>query len=269
MSRPARVAAALIAILAGLPLAAAMPPDAISGADDGPMIAVIIDDLGDQLAPGERAIALPGVSTYAILPLTPHAGQLADEVHAAGKEVFLHQPLEATEPGPLGPGAITLDTDHAELARTLDENLASVRYAVGVNNHMGSMLTMHPGHMDWLMQALSERHLLFVDSRTTTRTVAMRFAAEHHVPALERDVFIDPTAAEAVIREQLARLRQVAREQGYAVAIAHPYPVTLDILEQALPELMAEGFRLVSASQLIRIRSGELENITWPVSSSR
>ena len=70
----------------------AVDPVAEQGAQ--PMIAVIIDDLGDRLEPGERAIALDGVLTYAILPRTPHARQLAREAHAAGKEVFLHQPLE-------------------------------------------------------------------------------------------------------------------------------------------------------------------------------
>jgi polysaccharide deacetylase 2 family uncharacterized protein YibQ len=255
-------------ILIALPLmASADPPPEIDDAQ--PVIAVIIDDLGDLLEPGRRAIALPGVSTFAILPQTPHAASLARTAHEAGKEVFLHQPLDATEPGPLGPGAIHLDMDRETMARTLDENLASVPFVVGVNNHMGSMLTMHPGHMDWLMQALAERDLIFVDSRTTTKTVAMRLAAEHRVPALERDVFIDPQADGAAILEQLARLRQVAQTQGYAIAIAHPYPVTLDILERALPDLIAEGFRLVSASELIRMRTEQMETASWPVSSSR
>jgi uncharacterized protein len=265
MIRCAARLAALMLVAVVPTLHAAEPP---AGRLDPPAIAVIIDDLGDRLDAGERAIALAGVSTVAILPRTPHARQLARAAHDAGKEVFLHQPLDATEPGPLGPGAIHLDMDHALMARTLDANIAAVPFVVGLNNHMGSMLTMHPGHMDWLMQALAERGLVFVDSRTTTKTVAMRMAAEHGVPALERDVFIDPVPDEGAILEQITRLRQVALAQGYAVAIAHPYPITLDILERALPELSAEGFRLVSASQLIRMRSGEMEIETWPVSSS-
>ena len=64
----------------------------------------------------------------------------------------------------------------------------------GVNNHMGSLLTRHPGHMLWLMRTLQqhgENPLFFVDSRTTVATVARRLAVENGVPNTDRNVFLD------------------------------------------------------------------------------
>lgn len=243
------------------PLAALLIAVAIAGAAPaldpvpGPVIAVVIDDLGDQLEAGRQALALPAVVSVAILPHTPYGETLALEAHAAGREVWLHQPLQAVEPGPLGPGAILLDMDRATLAQTLADNLTAVPHVVGVNNHMGSMLTRHPGHMAWLMEELAARELMFLDSRTTAQTVALETARAAGVAAAERDVFLDSDPDPEAIRAQLHRAEQLAAEQGYAIVIGHPYPATLAVLAEALPELRRAGYRLVAASRVVRMQS--------------
>jgi polysaccharide deacetylase 2 family uncharacterized protein YibQ len=220
-----------------------------------PQIALIIDDLGYERVAGERAIALPGPITYAVLPGTPRARHLAEAAHAAGKEVILHLPMQAeSRDDPDDPGSLLLDMSRSQLAGTLADNIDGVPHIVGINGHRGSLLTRHPGHMQWLMEEIRQREpLFFVDSYTTHESVALHIAAEKGVPAIKRDVFLDPDASPDTVRREFARLKRLAADQGFAVGIGHPYPATLTFLEAALPELEADGFELVGVSALVGV----------------
>lgn len=218
-----------------------------------PRVAIIIDDLGYQLEAGRRAIELPGPVTFAVLPGTPRAADLAEWAHQRGKEVLLHLPLQANaadrDKEPIG---IDLDMNREALASTFDIALGSVPYVVGVNGHRGSLLTRHPGHMLWLMQEIRARDdLFFVDSYTTVHSVALQMATEAGVSAVRRDVFLDPDRSPETVVRQFERMKRLARKRGFVVAIGHPYESTLRFLEAELPKLGEEGIELVTISELI------------------
>ncbi len=124
--------------------------------DPRPVISIIIDDLGYGLVDGRRAIDLPGPVACSVLPHTPYSSRLAEAAHGAGKEVLLHLPMQPMNDKDPGFGALTLDTNEQGLRRLLEANLAAVPHVVGINNHMGSLLTRHPGHMGWLMRDLRD-----------------------------------------------------------------------------------------------------------------
>lgn len=217
-----------------------------------PRISIIIDDLGDQFERDWRAVRLPGAVSLSFLPYSPYSRELAERAHRLGKDVLLHLPMESIEHRPLGPGAIRLDMSESEILRTVSGALASVPHAAGMNNHMGSLLTRHPGHMQWLMSELKRRgNLFFIDSRTTARTVALRLAQENQVPALGRDVFLDNDPSPDAIKREFQRLIKLARQQGHAIAIGHPHPSTLNLLERELPTLETLGVQLIPISALI------------------
>ena len=75
---------------------------------------------------------------------------------------------------------------------------------------------------------------------------------EEGVPATRRDVFLDHTRSVEAVAREFERLKAKARKQGHAVAIGHPFPETLEVLEQQLPLLEAEGFELVTISELLQ-----------------
>jgi len=232
-----------------------------------PVIAIIIDDLGNKSS-DEQVINLPGAIACAFLPHTPHVKRLAKLAHANNKEVLLHAPMQSMHDDTrLGPGSLTLDMNESEFVKTLQDDLASVPHVQGVNNHMGSLLTRHPGHMLWLMQEIN-RHgdLFFVDSRTTSHSVAKMVASENNVPSLTRDVFLDAEAGEAFVEKQFDHLLKIARMHGSALAIAHPYPDTLRVLQKRLKQLDAENIQLVPVSTLLKRRKG---NDLWQASLSR
>lgn len=231
-------------------------------------ISIIIDDIGPALQPGLRAIDLPGPVAFAFLPHTPHGPALAELAHAQGKEVLLHMPMQAIEDGPLGPGAVTLHMDRTEFVDAVRRALATVPHVSGVNNHMGSLLTRHPGHMTWLMQELKARgNLFFVDSRTSAQTVAERMAHEQGVPALRRHVFLDHDPSPAAVAAEFDRLIALARRQGLAVAIGHPHAATLELLERRLPTLQALGVELIPLREMIARQQQEQE--AWRALTAR
>ncbi len=219
-----------------------------------PSVAIIIDDLGYRHAEGRRAVALPGPVAVAVLPGSPRSSSLAVAAHEAGKEVLIHLPLQATvSDGVDEPGSITLDTSRSGFSEVFAAAVDAVPYASGVNNHRGSLLTQHPGHMRWLMEEIeAQGDWFFVDSYTTHRSVALRIAQEHGIPAARRNVFLDSERDPASIAAAFERLVDIARAEGQAIAIGHPFPETLAFLEAALPELAETGIRLVAPSALLQ-----------------
>ena len=228
---------------------------AAKGAAETPArIAIIIDDIGYQLDAGRRAIELPGPVAFAVLPGTPRGQRLAGIAHAKGKEVLLHLPLEPVDHhGPSEPGAIMLDMGRTKFSATFAEAMATVPFAVGVSSHRGSLLTRHPGHMEWLMEEIAARDdLFFIDSYTTHESIALKIAAEAGVTATRRDVFLDNERTVDAVAREFERLKMMAKKRGTAVAIGHPFPETLEVLERELPRLREQGFELVTISELIQ-----------------
>lgn len=215
-------------------------------------ISIIIDDMGDQGALGRQALQLPGPLTYAFLPHSPHGHRQAQQAHESGKEVMLHLPMQAMASNKLGPGGLTLDMNRQQLTNALQQGLASIPHVVGINNHMGSLLTRHPGHMQWLMETLKANgELYFIDSRTTHHTVAARLASENQIPSRQRDVFLDDDASIEAISFQFERLIAKALKNGKAIGIGHPYATTIQVLKQQLPLLAAKGIRVIPVSTLL------------------
>ena len=185
-----------------------------------PRIAIIIDDLGYQTEIGQRSINLPGPVACAILPSTPRATKLAEAAFAHGKDVLLHLPLEpVSKDSQSDPGGIMLDMSREQFANTFAADLESVPHAIGVNSHRGSMLTRHPGHMGWLMEELRMHgDLIFVDSYTTHKSVALQLARERGVPSVKRDVFLDPDRLPDTVEREFGRFPFGSRDRGRRVA---------------------------------------------------
>jgi polysaccharide deacetylase 2 family uncharacterized protein YibQ len=229
--------------------AAAVP----EGAADKPKLAIVLDDLGPDRTAAERAIALPAPMTLAFLTYADGLPALTRRARAAGHELLAHVPMQPSGPGAdPGPKALSPDLPQGELTARLAWGLARVAGAVGINNHMGSGFTQDRVGMRRMLGELRRRGLLFLDSRTIAATVGAELAAELGVPAAERDVFLDNDRDPRAIRRQLDKAAALARAQGAAIAIGHPYDSTLRVLAARLPRLAGEGIALVPVSALVR-----------------
>lgn len=244
--------------LSGLFLAVLLAAvNAFAAGNPAPRIAIIIDDLGYRLELGQRAIALPGPVSFAVLPGAPRTRTLAAAANENSKEVLLHLPMQSVGgTADAEPDSMTLDMSRRHFETTFDAAFDAVPYAIGVNNHRGSLITRHPGHMQWLMEKIRKHEsIFFIDSFTTKDSVALQIAAETGVQAIKRDVFLDNDPAPESIRRQFERLKSLAQKRGAAVAIGHPYETTLEFLEAELPKLLGQGFLLVPISELVMNQS--------------
>lgn len=229
------------------------------------VISIILDDMGGQLDAARRVLQLPGPVACAFLPSATYTHQLAQEAYLHNKEVLLHLPMQTMKMRPLDAGGLTLDMSEAQFLQVLREDIANVPHVSGINNHMGSLLTQHPGHMTWLMQEMARQQaLFFIDSRTTHSSVAYDIAQENNIPSAKRDVFLDDERDVVLIEEQFDRLLDLARKNGHAIAIGHPYPETLAVLEKRLRRL-GEKISLVPLNKLLSMHE---EQKKWQTSLS-
>ncbi len=158
------------------------------------------------------------------------------------------------EKGSLGPK----DDDAAIHAGVLAA-LARFPGAVGVNNHQGSLATADARVVRAVLSAVKEKGLFFLDSRTTSSSVAGAEALKLGVPFLARDVFLDDAAAEAadpagapaVLEAAWARGIALAKKRGQAIVIGHPHRETIAFLLEKVGSLRKEGPTLVRVSELV------------------
>lgn len=205
---------------------------------------LIMDDLGNNWPLGQRALQLDGPINFAFLPFTPHASKLAVEAHRLGQGVLLHAPMANHKDMPLGPGGLYPEMSEEEYKQQLRANLASIPQVQGMNNHMGSLLTEQQAPMRWTMQVVKQQGLYFIDSLTSNHTVAFKEAKRAGVPSLKRHVFLDNDTTEKALQQQFKQAIRIAGQRGHVVLIAHPYPETLQFLEENLPLLTPQGIKL-------------------------
>lgn len=215
-------------------------------------VVVIIDDMGMDRKNTRAAMDLPGPLTLAFLP---YAGELpAQTAYGRGKghELMVHVPMEPVKGMQKGaPAMLRPGMGAEELRAVLEKDLAAFEGYVGINNHMGSKMTQDGPGMAAIMRVLSERGLLFVDSRTINSSVAADEAAKAGVPHAVRDVFLDHEETYAFAHDALEQVERKALKDGVAIAIGHPKPETIRALREWLPTLPGKGIDLVPVSAVM------------------
>ncbi|PKU25765.1 divergent polysaccharide deacetylase family protein [Telmatospirillum siberiense] len=225
------------------------------GTGGRPMIAVIIDDMGLDKRRSEKVMQLPGPLTISFMSYAQELPRQTGEARAHGHELMMHVPMEPLAEGiDAGPGALSVNLSPEELKRRVEEDLDRFTGYVGINNHMGSKFTAFAPGMQVVMEELQRRGLLFIDSLTTDHSVGLTLAQQLGVPTAARNVFLDNAGDVGAIDAQLAKLEDLARKKGNAIAIGHPRDGTIQALAAWLPTLRAKGLVLVPVSEVVRER---------------
>jgi len=212
----------------------------------------VIDDAGHNITQLQAFLDFPGPLTIAVLPGLPWTAEAARLVREAGKELILHQPMEAVGSLDAGPGAITTGMEEAQIRRLVRENLYLVPGAVGMNNHMGSRATADVRVMSVVLDEARRAGVYFLDSLTIGDSVVHSVASLMKLPAWERTVFLDNTPDRASIIKFVTEGTKVAEKRGYAVMIGHVWSAELaQTLADLYPQLMEQGFSLSTISRIM------------------
>jgi uncharacterized protein len=232
----------------------ALRPPSVTAPGDLPRVCIIIDDMGYDRKLAEKFLGLEVPVTFSMLPFSPFQEAITKAAGNKHVEIMLHLPMEPDEYPRVdpGPGALLTSMSSDELIRQLTRDIRSVPGIKGVNNHMGSKMTAVSSQMYQIFTILKKEGLFFIDSRTSASTLSKPSARLLQVPFAERDIFLDHVTTAEFVRKQLGELILRAQQDGMAIGIGHPHPITYQVLKEMLPELKKK-VRLVPASQLVAL----------------
>lgn len=229
-----------------------VPPPPPGPAPRRAKVAVVLDDWGYSRRLVPDVLKLNRPVTLAVLPHQPYSTAIAQQVAGSRCEVILHMPMEPRDDDyPREPQILLSGMPSAAVRQMLTAAFATVPSAKGLSNHQGSKATEDAALMQTVMQELRRRRLFFLDSLTASQSACEPAAKAAGVPFAQRAVFLDNEEAPEAIRRQLQELAASARRAGWAVGIGHDKRVTLEVLEQAMPQLEREGIEFVPLSEVV------------------
>ncbi|HHF5565175.1 TPA: divergent polysaccharide deacetylase family protein [Haemophilus influenzae] len=214
-------------------------------------LAIVIDDIGYHSKEDAAIFAMPREISVAIIPAAPYARARNQEAKSQGRDILIHMPMQPVSAVKIEDGGLHLGMSAAQVNDRVNTAKNIVRDAIGMNNHMGSAATADPQLMTYLMTALQEKHLFFLDSRTIGKSVAGKIAKEQGVRSLDRHIFLDDSNEFADVQRQFKAAIHYARKHGSAIAIGHPRQNTIAVLQAGLRNL-PEDIQLVGMGNLWR-----------------
>jgi uncharacterized protein len=214
-------------------------------------IAIVLDDFGYTSKNFEILSQIRFPLTLSVLPRLPFSSKVGEQMHSRF-EVILHLPMEPKETTTgLEANTILTTMDETTIHTILDNDLANLKFARGVSNHMGSKATEDSITMRRVLIDLKKRGIFFLDSFSTPKSVCVAVARDIGIRWARRDVFLDNRLIPSEIRKQLTLLKRKALKNGAAVGIGHDRAITLEVLKEEMPRMAAEGYDFVFVSDML------------------
>lgn len=233
---------------------------AVFNRDEGGYLAIIIDDFGYGGEGTESMLQLDIPFTAAVMPFSTRSKEDLELIKKAGKEYIVHLPMESLTGKRewVGDKGVFTDMTEEEIREVTEEAIDIVKGASGINNHMGSAVTADEKSLSAVFDVLKENDMFFIDSLTSADTISEKVGKEIGVTVLKRDVFLDSTDDIEKIKNNILKAGEVALNNKTAIAIGHVGPeggeITAKALKEMAPELAKMGVRLVTVTELKKIR---------------
>ena len=211
----------------------------------------VFDDAGHNLEQLQYFLDLPFPCTIAVLPKLPNSRETARRIRAAGKELILHQPMQAVNPNiDPGKGAVKPGMDREEIKKIVASNVEEIGPIAGMNNHEGSLITSDEEAMEAVLELCREKNIYFLDSRTSSKSVVPQVAKKLNMSIWERAVFLDNKRDKAYMKKQIIDGLEIASQRGEAIMIGHVFTVDLAILlKEMYSDLTQEGYTFSTISK--------------------
>lgn len=215
--------------------------------------AIIIDDAGDSPYYGNWLTTSLDL-TFAVIPDLQYSSAFCEAAHRADYEIIIHAPMKAQENRGSYNYILGPSNSEQEIRFILNHFIDQIPYAVGLNNHQGSIATQDREFLNRFFREYSNHPLFFVDSFTTQSSIAYEVATQFNIPAAKRDVFIDNRDDYAYIASQLQYFISIVKQQGFGIAIGHmTRDNTLNVLNDFGRVFLEEGITIVPLSNIIAL----------------
>jgi hypothetical protein len=208
-----------------------------------PKIALIFDDLGESLRDLEEIYSLNIPATLSVVPGLKFSKNIAYMGSRCGLSILIHLPLEPKNEKKFLTNKykfISSSLSKRENEALLRYYLNYIRVAIGVNNHMGSVATENQKLMEIVLKAIKNKGLIFIDSRTSLKSIACEVARKEGLICGRNEGFLDSINDMTTIKKKLEKLVKIAKGKGKIIIIAHPKKNTLAVLKEEIPAVTKE-----------------------------
>jgi polysaccharide deacetylase 2 family uncharacterized protein YibQ len=223
--------------------------------DKRAILAIVIDDGGNDLAMAKKAASLGMPVTWAILPYTRYATETAAVAKGAGIPYLLHLPMQAMIDKDPKEYLVGKGMDRQTIKAITAKALDSLPSPIGINNHRGSLATSDWDTIVPVIDVLRERGLCFMDSRTSDKSVAYKAAQAAGITAFRNMGFLDGTPDKDSIRARFDEVIKTTVKRGNTIVICHFRPATLLFLEDLAGRYRDLPIRLVTLPEMAEILS--------------
>lgn len=196
-----------------------------------PKLAIIIDDVSTKYQL-KKIQDIGYITTPSFMPPTPRHPNSA-KIAQSLPFFMIHFPLEASNFSAEEKDTLHIDDSYEKIEKRVAQIRQWYPNAKYTNNHTGSKFTSNEEAMDKLFKALKKYDFIFMDSRTTAKSVGKEMAQKHDMPYIVRNVFLDNEQDFEYIQNQLKKAIKIAKEKGQAIAICHPHSITMKVLKES------------------------------------
>lgn len=212
-----------------------------------PKLAIVIDDVSTKKQKND-ILKVGYKITMSFLPPTKDHKNSA-KIALDLPFYMIHFPLQASK---AFKGAESSTLTIQDTYETIEKRVEQLRKwypnTIYTNNHTGSVFTANDKAMDNLFKALVKYNFIFMDSRTTPKSVVKKYAQKYNMPYIVRNTFIDNEKDFSYIQNQLQKAIKKAKKNGYAIAIGHPYSITIEVLRKS--KHLLKGIELIYINEL-------------------
>ena len=223
-------------------------------ADRKPRIALIISNLGLSDTYTKATLELlPEDITLSFSHVAPRLKSWVREARQKGHEILLDIPMEPIGFPKNDPGRATLLTSSNEVENLnrLEHIMKQAGGYVGLLGTLGTKFMLHSETFLPVLRSIKQRGLIYVDSRSTSRSLGPELASSIQLPKAFNNVFLDKEPSQEKIKNKLYELERIALKRRFAVGIAQPLPITIEILSQWTKGLKTKQIALAPITAIV------------------
>ncbi len=216
-------------------LSESLPEDPSFPPEHPPVLALLVDGVGEASPAVEEALSWRLPVTLAIRPYQPLSVAYARDAARSSKEVLLHLDSEALR----SPDPLMAPRD-------------AVPFVGGVYVRGGGVELGEGKPLRALVEALSASGLPLLLAQPPPGGAALAWCRVAKVPAAEAQVIFQPEKGEKAVVEAMIRARNLAVRQGRAIVVAPADAAGLAVLKKFGVGAREKGYRFAFASEVVR-----------------
>ena len=196
-----------------------------------PKLAIIMDDISTNAQASELKKLSIKVTPSIFPPEKQHpkSAELAKEFSV----YMVHLPLQALNYTNEKANTLHAGDSKEKISQRIKDIKNDFKDVKYINNHTGSGFTSDFKSTLALLDELKNSEIYFIDSLTTNKSTVLDASKKLGLKYAYRDVFLDNEQNVSKILKMINNAVAVAKKDGVAIAICHPYKSTFEALKIA------------------------------------